>query len=66
MLRRRKVPHSLDEPLEGAATGQADLQLAPEVATQWRERLSVTTDGQACREIHSILFDVRGRYRDLA
>ena len=45
---------------------QADLRLAPEVAAEWRERLSMTTDGQPRREIHSILFAVRGMYRDLA
>jgi hypothetical protein len=33
---------------------------------EWRERLAVTTDGQPRREIHSILFAVRGMYRDLA
>ncbi|TCO33036.1 phage integrase family protein [Kribbella steppae] len=32
----------------------------------WRERLAVTTDGLPRREIHSILFAVRGFYRDLA
>lgn len=45
---------------------QADLRLAPEVAADWRERLAVTTDGLPRREIHSILFAVRGMYRDLA
>jgi hypothetical protein len=45
---------------------QDDLRLAPEVAAEWRERLSMTTDGQPRREIHSILFAVRGMYRDLA
>lgn len=45
---------------------QADLRLAPEVAAEWRERLAVTTDGLPRREIHSILFAVRGMYRDLA
>ncbi|MDR7381184.1 tyrosine-type recombinase/integrase [Promicromonospora iranensis] len=45
---------------------QADLRLASEVAAEWRERLAVTTDGLPRREIHSILFAVRGMYRDLA
>lgn len=45
---------------------QADLRLSPEVATAWRERLATTTDGRERREIHSILFAVRGFYRDLA
>jgi hypothetical protein len=46
--------------------GQADLHLTSETATQWRERLAVTTDGRPRREIHSTLFAVRGMYRDLA
>ncbi|WP_432945752.1 tyrosine-type recombinase/integrase [Kribbella sp. CA-253562] len=45
---------------------QTSLHLAPEVATQWRERLALTTDGRERREIHSVLFAVRGMYRDLA
>ena len=45
---------------------QADLRLAPEVATAWRERLSLTTDGRPRREIHSILIAIRSFYRDLA
>lgn len=45
---------------------QADLRLSPEVATAWRERLAMTTDGRPRREIHSILFAIRGFYRDLA
>lgn len=45
---------------------QRDLRLDPHVATQWRERLAITTDGLPRREIHSILFAVRGMYRDLA
>ena len=45
---------------------QTDLRLAPQVATEWRQRLSVTIDGQPRREIHSTLFAVRGMYRDLA
>jgi hypothetical protein len=45
---------------------QADLRLDPETASQWRERLAVTTDGKPRWEIHSILFAVRGLYRDLA
>lgn len=45
---------------------QADLRLTPQVAAEWRERLSLTIDGQPRREIHSTLFAVRGMYRDLA
>ncbi|WP_328988836.1 site-specific integrase [Kribbella sp. NBC_01245] len=45
---------------------QSSLQLAPDVATQWRERLALTTAGQPRREVHSTLFAVRGMYRDLA
>jgi hypothetical protein len=45
---------------------QADLRLAPAVATAWRERLASTTDGRPRREIHSILIAVRSFYRDLA
>ena len=45
---------------------QTDLRLAPEVITAWRERLALTTDGRERREVHSILFAVRGLYRDLA
>jgi site-specific recombinase XerD len=45
---------------------QQDLRLEPSVATAWRERLALTTDGKARRDIHSILFAVRGMYRDLA
>lgn len=45
---------------------QADLHVSAAVAAEWRERLAVTTDGQPRREIHSILFAVRGMYRDLA
>ncbi|MEV4267750.1 hypothetical protein [Kribbella sp. NPDC049584] len=33
--------------------GQADLRLTPQVAAEWRERLSVTIDGQPRRQIHS-------------
>jgi hypothetical protein len=36
------------------------------VATAWRERLSLTTDGRPRREIHSILIAIRSFYRDLA
>ncbi len=45
---------------------QQDLRLDPATAATWRERLAVTTDGLPRREIHSILFAVRGFYRDLA
>jgi hypothetical protein len=45
---------------------QTDLRIEPQVAAEWRERLSVTIDGQPRREIHSTLFAVRGMYRDLA
>ena len=45
---------------------QADLRLAPDVATAWRERLALTTDGRPRREIHSILIAIRSFYRDLA
>lgn len=45
---------------------QTDLRLAPAVATQWRERLAVTSDGRPRGEVHSVLFAVRGMYRDLA
>jgi len=45
---------------------QADLRLSSAVATAWRERLAVTTDGRPRRDTHSILFAVRGFYRDLA
>jgi integrase len=45
---------------------QNDLRLDPATATEWRQRLAVTTDGQPRREIHSTLFAVRGMYRDLA
>jgi len=45
---------------------QADLRLSAEVTTTWRERLALTTDGRERRETHSILFAVRGFYRDLA
>ncbi|WP_433020058.1 tyrosine-type recombinase/integrase [Kribbella sp. CA-294648] len=45
---------------------QADLHLTAETTMQWRERLAVTTNGRPRREIHSILFAVRGMYRDLA
>jgi integrase len=45
---------------------QADLRLDPQTITAWRERLAVTTDGKPRREVHSILFAIRGLYRDLA
>ncbi len=45
---------------------QQDLRLDPATAATWREQLAVTTDGLPRREIHSILFAVRGFYRDLA
>jgi hypothetical protein len=45
---------------------QPDLRLDPAVVTEWRERLTVTSDGRPRREIHSTLFAVRGMYRDLA
>jgi hypothetical protein len=45
---------------------QKDLRLDTATAATWRERLAVTTDGRPRREIHSILFAVRGFYRDLA
>jgi integrase len=45
---------------------QKDLRLDPATAATWRERLAVTTDGQPRREIYSILFAIRGFYRDLA
>lgn len=44
---------------------QADLRLSTEVATAWRERLAVTTDGRPRREVHSTLVALRGFYRDL-
>jgi hypothetical protein len=37
-----------------------------QVATVWRERFAVTTDGRPRRELHSTLFAIRGLYRDLA
>lgn len=46
--------------------GQADLRLTTAVATEWRERLAVTSDGRQRREIHSTLFALRALYRDLA
>jgi hypothetical protein len=46
--------------------GQKDLRLDPATAATWRERLAVTSDGRPRREIHSILFAIRGFYRDLA
>ncbi|MEJ7786071.1 MAG: tyrosine-type recombinase/integrase [Solirubrobacteraceae bacterium] len=45
---------------------QRDLRLSPKVATAWRERLALTTDGRQRRETHSVLFAIRGLYRDLA
>lgn len=45
---------------------QADLRLSPELTTAWRERLALTTDGRERRDVHSILFAIRGFYRDLA
>jgi hypothetical protein len=45
---------------------QADLRLSPDVATAWRERLAMTTNGRPRREIHSILIAIRSFYRDLA
>lgn len=45
---------------------QQDLRLDPAVVTTWRERLALTTDGKQRRDIHSVLFAVRGMYRDLA
>lgn len=39
---------------------QKDLRLTPAVTTAWRERLAMTTDGVPRREIHSILFTIRG------
>ncbi|WP_375504590.1 tyrosine-type recombinase/integrase [uncultured Jatrophihabitans sp.] len=45
---------------------QADLRLSPAVATAWRERLALTMDGSPRRETHSVLFAIRGFYRDLA
>jgi hypothetical protein len=38
---------------------QADLRLSPDVATAWRERLAMTTNGRPRREIHSILIAIR-------
>lgn len=46
--------------------GQADLLLAADVVAAWRERLAPTTNGRPRREQHSILFAIRGMYRDLA
>jgi len=46
--------------------GQSDLALSAEVVTAWRERLALTLDGRPRREVHSILFAIRGMYRDLA
>jgi len=45
---------------------QADLRLSPQTVTAWREQLAVTTDGRERREVHSVLFAIRGFYRDLA
>lgn len=45
---------------------QRDLRLSPGVASAWLERLSRNLDGGRRREVHSILFAVRGLYRDLA
>ncbi|ORV10789.1 tyrosine-type recombinase/integrase [Mycolicibacterium fallax] len=45
---------------------QANLALSAEVVTAWRERLALTLDGRPRREVHSILFAIRGMYRDLA
>ncbi|AFM20303.1 site-specific recombinase XerD (plasmid) [Mycolicibacterium chubuense NBB4] len=45
---------------------QADLSLAADVVAAWRERLALTTNGRPRREQHSILFAIRGMYRDLA
>ncbi len=45
---------------------QTDLALSAEVVTAWRERLALTLDGRPRREVHSILFAIRGMYRDLA
>lgn len=45
---------------------QQDLRLSPQVATEWRERLGLTSDGRVRRETHSILFGIRALYRDLA
>ncbi|WP_244438737.1 tyrosine-type recombinase/integrase [Mycolicibacterium septicum] len=45
---------------------QTDLRLSTDVITAWRERLALTTDGRERREVHSVLFAIRGFYRDLA
>lgn len=45
---------------------QKDLAISAEVVTAWRERLAMTLDGRPRREVHSILFAIRGMYRDLA
>ncbi|TSD92922.1 hypothetical protein FOS14_24150 [Skermania sp. ID1734] len=45
---------------------QSDLRLDPQLVTAWRERLALTTDGRPRRDVHSVLFTVRGLYRDLA
>ena len=45
---------------------QADLRLSTQTITAWRERLALTSDGRARREIHSVLINVRAFYRDLA
>jgi len=45
---------------------QQDLRLSTQTATEWRERLGLTTDGRIRREIHSILFGIRAPHRDLA
>lgn len=44
---------------------KADLRLAADVITAWRERLALSTDGRERREVHSVLFAIRGLYRDL-
>lgn len=45
---------------------QRDLRIDSETASRWRERLTITTDGRPRRDVHSILFAIRGLYRDLA
>lgn len=45
---------------------QEDLRIAADVTTKRRERLAITTDGRPRRDVHSILFTVRGFYRDVA
>ncbi|MFJ8819161.1 tyrosine-type recombinase/integrase [Amycolatopsis thermoflava] len=44
---------------------QLDLRLAPEVASEWRRRIALTSTGQPRKDVHSLLFRVRAFYRDV-